>query len=170
MNESEILSKALSRITELENKVEILCFSFDRILRKNDERKLANDVLNGKLPLLFAKIIDIICKDNLTTFESVINERNELKNQTSRHFIHYVLQKYFNEYTSYSERLKLRLSLASIGYITNRDHASVCHSIKKIKDFCDTDLKYKEKFESIVSKCEIEIIKESNKVMFSSET
>jgi len=154
------LQKALSRIEELENKVEIITFSLDDFFSKSDKKKLALEIVNGKLPELFSKIIDIICKDNFTTYHSLVNEKNRLDNQTARHIIHYVFHKYFIERNKYRMRLKLKLSLELVGIITQRSHCAVLWSLGKISNFCETDHKFKQKFEETVQKCEQEIIKD----------
>lgn len=157
----EILSQLIERIEWLEKKVKRMSTVYDKYLSEREKLKVSSDLAMMELPPLLAKIINVICKDNNTSIESLLADRNGIDNQTARHEIHFILKKFLNDRNCiYPHQLKMKLTLKNIGAITDHHHSSVLNSIGVINNLCETNAKFKAKFDDLVSRCEAIILEE----------
>lgn len=140
--------------------------NYEKKLANNEIRKLqAEKIRDKQLPESINVVINSICNSNQNVFENLFSEPNEINNQMTRHEINYFLSYFFNpkyESGKFIHETGFRLTSTTVGFVTGRDHASVLHSCKVVKDL-RINAKYNTKIEDLLKTCELAIMESLKK-------
>lgn len=84
------------------------------------------------------KIINIVCNKTKISFEDLKKKNRSRSNVEARQIIFKIL------------RTEIGLTTVKIGEIFNVDHSTVVYGVKQANNLCESNLNFKQKYESII--------------------